>query len=117
MEREFVWVDGAFLPDAEFNSFLKSIGYVNLDLLSFDCLFDERVVEYVKAHTNLWGNRMKGAKSSFYKIGFAGAASVLKVDTDRKWTIKYRNDDSPYVAYVEESVNKYGHYAVSFIKA
>lgn len=50
--------------------------------------FDPRIVQYVKDHNDwhAWDKAeyaMRGAPSSRFKIGFAGTATVIEVDTDK----------------------------------
>lgn len=75
--------------------------------------FDPRIVQYVKDHNNwhAWDKAeyaMRGAPSSRFKIGFAGTATVIEVDTDKMWYIRHSNGDVPYPAYVKVEKSKYG---------
>lgn len=110
MLKEFVWFD-FFRPTDEFKEFLESIGYGSHPTMFFylsDLNFDERVVEYVKNHINFRGHSMKGRETSERLIGFYGTATVLEVETDQKWHIRYKNDDTPYVEYLAVKTDNYG---------
>lgn len=116
MKRECVVWDHFFAPPQEFKEFVESLGYkIIASRFVDDVNFDPRVIQYVKEHSNwhAWDKckyAMRGAPSSDFKIGFAGAAFVVVVDTDRQWTLGYHNGDVPYVKYVIPHVSKYGQY-------
>jgi hypothetical protein len=116
VKRECVVWDPFFVPPQEFKEFVESFGY---RIVAFrfvdDVNFDPRVVQYVKEHSNwhAWDKckyAMRGAPSSDFKIGFAGAAFVVVVDTDIPWTLGYHNGGVPYVKYIIPYVSKYGQY-------
>lgn len=120
-EREFVYFSHWYTPTQDFKDFLTSIDRSADEISSTvtDLNFLPEVIQYVKDHDN-WAYyqskrfpapiaSMRGDRSSFYKIGFSGVADVLKVDTDRKWIVKFYSGDMPYVAYVEVDVNEYGY--------
>lgn len=112
--KECVIFDRHFIPPQEFKEFYESIGYLDYDVgMSEDMSFDPRIVQYIKNHNNwhAWDKAkyaMCGAPSSQFKIGFAGAATVIEVDVDKTWTIRYSNGDVPYPSYVKIEKSKYG---------
>ena len=74
--------------------------------------FDERIVQYVKDHNNWhsWDKAkyaIKGRPTIERKVGFAGTATVIEVDVDRPWTIKFSNGDVPYAAYFKTNEDNY----------
>lgn len=88
-----------FIPTVEFKEVLENIDYGER------VCFDPYVIEYIKKNKNYhaWGRcdyAIKGTPSADYKVGFAGAAYVIKVDVSKPWTIRWDNGDVPYPAYV-----------------
>lgn len=53
--------------------------------------------------------RVRGARSSDFKIGFAGAATIIEVNTDRPWGIKYSNGDVPFPVYYVIRTSEYNY--------
>lgn len=103
--KECVVFDG-FCPTDDFMPL-----YLEANCLCREYTFDERVVQYVKDHSNwhAWNKAkyaMRGRPTMERKIGFAGAATVIEVDVDRPWTIKYLNGDVPYAAYLRFETNE-----------
>lgn len=114
MKKEFIYFNTFFEPAEDFKNFYESIGYTKSDIInSPDAWFDERIVKYVKEHLNreMWnfnGKIMEGAKDYRFRIGFAGAAYPMVVDTDRPWRVTLNNDGGPVVKYIRVSVDKFG---------
>lgn len=108
MEREFVFTGDCFIFPEHFIEFGESIGYTKIDMtlnIGFECAdiwWDPRIVEYVKSHFDWRGRFMQGAKSYKYRIGFAGAVYVLKVDTSKNWRLSRKRVDG-----IEEFVVEY----------
>jgi len=116
--KECVIFGHFFIPPKDFKEFYESIGYSDSDIvINEDMSFDPRIVQYVKDHNNwhAWDKAkyaMRGAPSSLFKIGFAGAATVIEVDVDRTWKIGYHNGDVPYPIYIEIKRSKYGRLVI-----
>ena len=114
MEKEFIYFNTFFEPTEDFKNFYESIGYTKDDIInSSDAWFDDRIVKYVKEHLNheMWnfnGKIMEGAKDYRFRIGFAGAAYPMVVDTDRPWRVTLNNDGSPAVKYIVMTTDKFG---------
>lgn len=108
MEREFVFTGDCFILPEHFIEFGESIGYTKTDMSfnigneSADIWWDPRMVEYVKSHFDWRGRFMKGATSYKYRIGFAGAVHILKVDTSKYWRLARKR-----VNGIEEFVVEY----------
>lgn len=113
--KECVVFDAWFVPPEEFREFFEQRGYQPCDMLQFGKMnFDPEIVQYIKDHANwhAWDKMkysMKGAHSSDFKIGFAGAATIIEVDVDRPWGIKYSNGDVPYPIYYAIRSNEYNY--------
>lgn len=111
--REYVNFDAVFVPPKDFREFYHSLGYKDIDLFTNeDMRFDFRIIEYIKEHCNWesWGKAeyaMRGERSSDFKIGFAGVATIIEVDIDRNWYIGYLNGDVPYPIYLDIEIDKY----------
>ena len=114
MEKEFIYFNTFFEPTEDFKKFYESIGYTKSDIInSSDAWFDDRIVKYVKEHLDheMWnfnGRIMRGANDYNFRIGFAGAAYPMVVDTDRPWRVTLNNDGGPVVKYIRVSVDKFG---------
>ena len=83
--------------------------------------FDPEIVQYIKDHADwhAYGEvryAMKGAPTYEFKIGFAGTATVIEVDIDRKWMIRYSHCDTPYPVYIEEKTNEYNYTYYQVVK-
>ena len=117
--RKMVLFCGGFLPDENFQKFLQTCGYSDVDIIA-SCYqvgninFDERIIAYVEEHSNFvpYYHKdaivLKGAPTSIRRIGFLGTAVLLNVDTERTWTITYdHNDDYPIIKYVKV-ISSYG---------
>lgn len=119
--KEVVIFDSCFEPTKEFEDFCKECGYscpimfMKAGVTSFN--IDSNIVQYVKDHINWGTNGMKGARSFHYKIGFAGVATLIKVDIDRKWGIKYDNRDSPYPVYLNIHPNSINYTYIKWERA
>ena len=118
--KECVIFDAYFKPTEEFEKFYTELGYTIYDFYKFgDANFDNRIISYIKEYSD-WRSdgevryALKGAESHLFKIGFSGLASVLEVDIDRPWVIKYTSRDTPYVDYVKLEVNSYNHAWVTY---
>ena len=113
--KECVVFDAWFVPPEEFREFFEQRGYQPCDMLQFGKMnFNPEIVQYIKDHANwhAWDKMkysMKGARSSDFKIGFAGAATIIEVDIDRPWGIKYSNGDVPYPIYYVIRSNEYNY--------
>ena len=113
--RECVVFDHWFVPPEEFREFFEQRGYQSSDMLQNGKMnFDPEIVQYIKDHANWhsWDKAkysMKGARSSDFKIVFAGAATIIEVDTDRPWGIKYSNGDVPFPIYYAIRTNEYNY--------
>lgn len=115
MIEEFVYFTKSFEPTDEFKTFCDNLGYntifsrklnnfVDLEVEKF--VFDNRIVNFVKNHINYQDKAMKGNISNRYKIGYAGIAYIISVDTSKKWIIAY-NSSTPNIKYITtQSTNK-----------
>ena len=115
MIEEFVYFTKSFEPANEFKTFCDSLGYntifsrklnnfVDSEVEKF--IFDNRIVNFVKNHSNYKEKSMKGNISNRYKIGYAGIAYIISVDTSKKWIIAY-NSSIPNIKYITaQSTNK-----------
>ena len=113
--KECVIFDSFFKAPEEFEEFYRQRGYTGIEMYLYGKMnFDPEIVQYVKDHADwhAYGETkyaMKGAPSYDFKIGFAGTATVIEVDIDRKWMIRYSHCDTPYPVYVEEKTNEYNY--------
>lgn len=57
---------------------------------------------------NFNGKIMEGAKDYRFRIGFAGAAYPMVVDTSKPWKVILQNDGSPVVKYIVMTTDKFG---------
>lgn len=120
--KECVIFDTWFVPPEEFREFFEQRGYQSCDMFQLGKMnFDPEIVQYIKDHANwhAWDKAkysMKGAPSCDFKIGFAGAATIIEVDTDRPWCVKYSNGDIPYPVYAYIRTNEYNYTNIVFIK-
>lgn len=115
--KECVIFTRNFIPDEKFKEFIETIGYGEADILvnRIDpgaINFDSQVIEYIKEHSNWHGwdkveYSMKGAPSTMYRIGFAGAATIVEINTDLLWTVGWDDVDNPFIRYI--SCNKYNY--------
>lgn len=118
--KEVIIFDRCFVPTMEFADYCMKKGY---DITSFFgitpmCL-DPDIIQYIKEHSDwhAWGRAkysMRGAESTKFLVGFAGKATIIEVDVDRKWNIKYDNGDVPYPVYISLDVDEFNHTSVSF---
>ena len=76
--------------------------------------YDERVIKYVEENSSeLFGFKvLKGKRTSDYKIGFAGFASIMEVDISRTWKIEYDHIDIPYIKYCRVNIDEYGELTI-----
>ena len=117
---EMVLFCSGFLPDTDFENFIVDCGYTVVNIVSTyfqisDINFDERVITYVKEHSNYvpYCHKdaivLKGKPTYTRKIGFLGTAVLLEVDTNKTWTITYdHRDDHPIIKYQKVMVSPYG---------
>lgn len=121
MIQECVAFDKVYIPDENFKKFYESLGYSEIDRTFGKMNFDSRIIQYIKDNSN-WHSygeakySIKGAKSSRFKIGFCGAATIIMVDTEKQWVIGYSNGDTPYPIYIEMRVNEYGYSRMIILK-
>ncbi len=121
MIRECAVFSNVYLPDENFRKFYERLGYTEIDRTFGKMSFDPRIIQYIKDNSN-WHSygeaqySIRGAKTSLFKIGFAGAATIITVDTEKQWVIRYSNGDTPYPLYVEMKVNEYGYSQMMILK-
>lgn len=123
--RECVIFTHNFIPDERFKEFIETIGYGETDVLVNRITpgainFDSRVIKYVKEHSNWHGwdkveYSMKGASSTMYRIGFAGTATIVEVDTDLPWTVGWDDVDNPFIKYIRHNKYNYCSFEIKII--
>lgn len=97
-------------PD-ELLEFCASIGHVfHHSGLDYKVCFDQRVVEFCEKHAEtLWDECVyKGRTNYRFRIGFAGAAYIRDIDTNRKWRIVYNSVDAPVIQYIDVITDEFG---------
>ena len=116
MIREMILFCGGFQPDEDFKNFIESCHYTDIDLFSSmlqisTINFDERIINYVKENANFSpifhkdAIVLKGKPTHLH----LGTAVLLKVDTNKTWSIKYDNrDDHPFIQYQKVIISPYG---------
>lgn len=120
--KEVIIFDGCFVPTIDFADYCIKKGYRAIDFIGVSSMcFDPDIIQYVKEHSDwhAWGKAkysMRGAKSTKFRIGFAGAATIIEVDIDRKWNIRYSNGGVPYPVYISFETNDFNYTTINFKK-
>lgn len=108
MIEKFVYFTRGFEPTNDFKQFCESLGYIDIFSKHLNNLtenqieifvFDKRIVEYIESHKDFQNKAMKGNISYKYKIGYAGLAYIVSVDTSKLWQISYIGS-TPTVKYI-----------------
>ena len=109
-----------FKPTEEFDNFVKSLGYENPDYEYLnDMWFDETLIKYIEDNCNWHYYKhndipcIKGKDYYEFKIGFAGVASVIEVDTTKPWIIQ-KDNDCPYAVYPRLETDKFNHVRIAY---
>lgn len=107
MRKEIIFTSGIFELDDKFKKFLRGIGYT---YLSEEAREDARVIQFIKDNgTSFWGYLVyKGRESYNFKIGFAGFAYIINVDTSKQWILEYTDTDLRKVSYVKVNTSNNG---------
>lgn len=108
MIEKFVYFTKSFEPTNDFKQFCESLGYIDIfskklnnitDTQIETFVFDKRIVEYIESHKDFQDKAMKGNISNKYKIGYAGLAYIVSVDTSKLWQVSYIGS-TPVAKYV-----------------